>query len=332
MDDMVRQNLLQVKKMFGITKDRVMPIHNSLQIWYEGQEKAELQLDIKVWRLKSIWQRNIYLDFGIKILNPHKVKRVFVYFPFGVNKANIMDLGKELENTSLLNGIFNENYTIQTHTKNIIVKDDMGNAFFSIYELDIEKDITLERSFSGTVMSFEVKESPNPKYYRFRIKAENYGTLFEKYKPKNSFFDSAFIETEMIDFRINEKRNQHAGLMEMIEENQKFIIKDINFFVMSPIQDEIESDGVNLVYKRQLEMGNFWRRYLECGYKRMSVYKCKTAIGRARIDDFNCFCKINYRKSNLWTIALYLVVLCFLSVSFNCLSNILWLFLSNIIK
>lgn len=41
---MVRQNLLQVKKMFGITKDRVMPIHNSLQIWYEGQEKAELQL------------------------------------------------------------------------------------------------------------------------------------------------------------------------------------------------------------------------------------------------------------------------------------------------
>ena len=176
---MVRQNLLQVKKMFGITKDRVMPIHNSLQIWYEGQEKAELQLDINVWRLKSIWERKIYLDFGIKILNPDKVKRVFVYFPFGVNKANIMDLGKELENTSLLNGIFNENYTIQTHTKNIIVKDDMGNAFFSIYELDIEKDITLERSFSGTVMSFEVKESPNPKYYRFRIKAENYGTLFE---------------------------------------------------------------------------------------------------------------------------------------------------------
>ena len=108
---MVRQNLLQVKKMFGITKDRVMPIHNSLQIWYEGQEKAELQLDINVWRLKSIWERKIYLDFGIKILNPDKVKRVFVYFPFGVNKANIMDLGKELENTSLLNGIFNENYT-----------------------------------------------------------------------------------------------------------------------------------------------------------------------------------------------------------------------------
>lgn len=316
--------------MFGRTRDEVVPIHNSLQIWYDGSEEAELQLDINVWRLKNIWERKIYLDFGVKILLPNKVKRIYIYFPFDIKKDNIIDLGKKLENVFLLNGIFNENYTIQTQTKNIYVKDDTGNIIFSIYELDIKKDVVLETNFSGTVISFEVKGEKYPKYYRFRIMTDNYGTLFEKYKPNNSFFESAFTETEMIDFRINEKRNQDAGLMETIEENKRFIIDEINFFVMSPIQDDVESDGINLVYKRQLEMGNFWKNYLECGYKRMSVYKSKNTFGKSRIDDFNCFCKINFRKSNLWTIILYLLVLCLLSVSFNCLSNYLWYLLNSI--
>lgn len=303
-------------------KSREEVIPNSLQIWYEGLDTAELQLDVNIWRLKNRMKRKNYLDFGIKLLNPNNVRKIFIYLPFIINKTNILSLGGKLENASLLNGIFNENYNIQPQNKNILVKDNDGNMLFSIYNLNVEKDIVVETNFSGTVMSFDVKNSEYPKYYRFRIQAKNYGALFEKYKPNNSFFESAFIETEMIDFRINEKRNQDSGLMEKLEDNRKFIIRNINFFVMSPIQDEIESDGINLVYKRQLEMGNFWKKYLGCSYKRMSVYK--TIFEKSEADDFSCFCLIKYRKCNLWTIILYLLVLCSLSVSFNLLSNYLW--------
>lgn len=313
--------------MFGRTSDKVTPIHNSLQIWYSGQPKAELQLDINVWRLKNTLKRKIYLDFGIKIMTPNIVEKVYIYFPFIFNKSNIVDLGEKLKNTSILNGIFNENYSIYAQNKSIDVKGEAGKTIFSIYELDIERDIILEQNFSGTVMSFDVKNKSCPKYFRLRIMSNNYGTMFEKYKPKNSFFDSAFIETEIIDFRINEKRNQDSGLMETIDENNEFIFKEINFFVTSPIQDEIVSEGTNLVYKRQLEMGNFWKDYLSCEYKRMSVYKNKLILREEEIDNYNCFCKINYRKSNLGTITLYLVVLFLLSFTNNYISDYLKLFL-----
>lgn len=317
------------REMFGNSKDKVTPIHNSLQIWYEGKNSnVKLQLDINVWRLKSTWARNIYLDFGLRVSDPNSVEKVYIYFPFNIEKSNIVDLGKELVNASLLNGIFNENYVISTNTKNIFVREENSNkTIFSIYQLDVNKDIEVKENYSGTVLAFAVKNSNHPKYYRFRIKNLNYGSLFEKYKPQNSFFESAFIETEIIDFRINEKRNQDNGLMEEIEENNRFDIEIINFFVMSPIQDEIDSDGINLVYKRQLEMGNFWGAYLGKKYKKMSVYKCKTIKGISNNEDFNCFCKIKYRKSNVLTILIYLVVLCGLTVVFNLISDFVGLFL-----
>ena len=83
--------------MFGRTSDKVTPIHNSLQIWYSGQPKAELQLDINVWRLKDTLKRKIYLDFGIKIMTPNIVEKVYIYFPFIFNKTNIVDLGEKLK-------------------------------------------------------------------------------------------------------------------------------------------------------------------------------------------------------------------------------------------
>ena len=309
------------------SKDKIESIHNSLQIWYEGKQNSSgLEMDVNVWRLKGKIKREIFLDFGLKVLCPEDVCKIFIYFPFLLDKGNLISLGKQMENDSLLNGIFNENYVISTKAKNIsVIEENSIKEAFSIYQLDIEKDITIENVFSGTVVSFIVKHKNNtPRYYRFRVQARKYGTLFERYKPKNSFFESAFIETEIIDFRINEKRNQDNGLVERIDENQKFKIKVINFFVMSPIQDEIDSDGINLVYKRQLEMGNFWGAYLSRSYNRMSVYKCKTKDGISPIENFNCFCKIKYRKSNFFTIFIYLVVLFFLTIGFDFLSNMLW--------
>lgn len=119
-------------------------------------------------------------------------------------------------------------------------------------------------------------------------------------------------------------------MIEEIEGSKTFCINTINFFVMSPIQDEIESDGINLVYKRQLEMENFWGEYLGSNYNRMSVYKCKKSKSNEPIIDFNCFCKIKYRKSNIASIFVYLLVLGALSVLFNTLSNLIWTILSSI--
>ncbi len=311
------------------------PIHNSIQIWYEGNKdyQAEIALDINIWRMNN-FEKSVLMDFGLKIEDASIVKTIFMYFPFEFDNTNITDLGKTFLDQQILKGIFNENYVISANTKNpknILVKDDNTNDVkFSIYKFE-DSDFSVTNGFGGTILSFEVKIPPQTKsrYYRFRISCKEYPPFIEHYQPKNTFFESAFVETELLDFRINEKRNQDPSLIEAIVEKLRFKLLNVNFFVMTSVEDEVISDGINLIYKRQLEMGDFWNKYLEMPYDKMSVYKCNNVkTGSNGIEDFICFAKINYRKSNISTIIKYLLVLFIITIAFsicaNVISNFIW--------
>ena len=327
--------------MVNVKRGNKEPISNSMQIWYSGQNGAKLELDINVWRLKSFF-RKTYIDFGMKISEPNKVEKVYIYFPFNVSKEKIEDLGGKLENQSTLKGIFNENFVPCTSEKNSKIievienKNDTKKTKFSVYKLS-DEDFDIESGkFGGTLVSFKVKGEKtgtqvSDQYYRFRIFPKKYGTFVKRYRPQNSFFESAFIETEIVDFRIAEKRNQSENLLEAIAEGKTFEFKAINFFVMSPIHDEIMSDGVNIVYKRQLEEGHFWDDYLEQTYKKASVYKCKSPNEEELIEDFNCFFKIKYRKSNFLTILIYLIVLCVVTILLDAVSECVREFLGSLL-
>lgn len=306
-------------------KKKKQSIHNSIQIWYEGTEGAKLELDVNIWRIKHFF-RKIYMDFGLKVKGVKEVQKIFIYFPFEIQMREITDLGGQFSDVRMLKGIFNENYVPDADNKNIMVLDGKtGNSLFSIYQIDTQKDLTLEKLYGGVVLSFEVKpHGGDEKYFRFRIQPRKYGTFIERYRPKNSFFESAFVETELLDFRINEKRNQDLSLIETIKEHRQFSLININFFITTPIQDEVISDGTNLVYKRQLEAGDFWTNYLGHSYDRMSVYKCNTSFDSSETESFSCYSKINYRKSNFFTILKYLLVLCAVTVTFNIISNCIW--------
>lgn len=91
-------------------------------------------------------------------------------------------------------------------------------------------------------------------------------------------------------------------LIETIAEHQQFTLENINFFITTPIQDEVVSDGTNLIYKRQLEAGDFWKEYLGQSYERMSVYKNNNSFDGNEIESFSVFSKIKYRKSNFLSI------------------------------
>lgn len=321
--------------MFFKKNTVIKPIHNSIQIWYEakGTDEAGLDLDINIWRLKSI-ETKVFMDFGLKIEKSSDVNQVYIYFPFIFEKQSVSDLGETFRNPVILKGIFNENYVISDNTnnpKNLLVKDDDTNdVLFSIYTFSNENDLKVENIYDGTIISFVVKKAVQTdiRYYRFRIATRDYSPFIEHHRPKNTFFESAFIETELLDFRINEKRNQDPNLIEKITEHMRFRLNNINFFVMTSINDEVISDGINLIYKRQLEMGGFWKSYLKMNYKKMSVYKSNFVRKDGKIDGFTCFAKINYRKSNVFTILKYLIVLLIITVIYsicaNMISNVLW--------
>ena len=309
-------------------------IYNSIQIWYTKQSSSDtdvsLQLDINIWKFNKKLPNNIFLDFGLKLIGCDNVDRVYIYIPLSFTKNNIVDLGAKLENLDILQGIFNANYTITKRPENLnnLLVQENGKVLFAIYKYNNLDSFLVTSEYGGTVLSFPVKahkQTPN-RYYRFRIKLTSFEPFIESHHPKNSFFESAFIETEFLDFRLNEIRNQNKDLLERISSEQRFKIEDINFFVMISIKDEVVMDGFNLTYQRQLETGPFWTPYLELNYENMSVYKCNNIKkeDNGSIKDFNCFGKINHRKSNLKTILLYLFVLLLITLIFSIISNYVW--------
>ena len=337
---------------------------SSIQIWYESalDDSVDLELDINLWRLDN--QNNTaYFDLGLKIHDSLKVARAYVYFPFVFDSSQITDLGDRLKDLDIVKGVFNEEYSVHLDRKHIVVQDtNTAEEKFRIYRMD-SRDLKVENDFNGvkgTVVSFAVSDGNNNHtlYYRFRIKVDELLPFIEHYQPKNSFFESAFIETEMIDVRINEKRNQDDNLIEHIAQNKRFILRDVHFFVMTSLKDDVVSDGKNLVYKRQLEMGGFWKDYLEdYPYGRMSVYKSnnvkyvkdkksdqasksvpteitdqndkldqvdKSNQDTYYIEDFDCFARVNYRKCNKKTIVRYSVTLLVSTIALTFISEALY--------
>ena len=190
--------------------------YSSIQIWYDSNVSNAnvcLDVDINLWRLNSP-KHQAYFDIGLLIRDIAPVNKVYIYFPFNFEYGNIVDLGEKLKTPEMVQGVFNEDLFVKEDNKEIIVSDSNGERY-RIYCLDVGEDLHVENKYDGTLVSFEVKkneddESHRKSYYRFRVKAlkaQKFSPFIEHYKPKNSFFESAFIETEMIDVRINEKRN-----------------------------------------------------------------------------------------------------------------------------
>ena len=331
------------------------PKCSGIQIWYESYNPKVyvcLDMDINLWRLDN--QSNLaYLDIGLMIHDTFTVKKVNIYFPFkfGINK--ITNLGEKLGDLTTLQGVFNEDYSIKSSNKEIVVTDDNKREVFRIYSLDKTQDLNVEEQYNGTLVSFKpsgnrknyanqpTTERHHKTYYRFRIEADNFFPFIERYQPKNSFFESAFIETEVIDVRINEKRNQNTSLIEAIQENKRFVLTNVHFIVITSLNDDIVSDGINLIYKRQLEADGFWRKYLEdYSYGRMSVYKANSIkyvenkninikdannkTVKRYIEDFSCFAKVNYRKCNKKTISRYTLALLVSTIALTFISTSLY--------
>lgn len=273
--------------MLGINNTKIKDKYSSIQIWYESNDSNTnvcLDVDINLWRLNSPKHR-AYFDIGLLIRDIAPVNKVYIYFPFDFEHGNIVDLSEKLKTPEMVQGVFNEDYFVKADTKETIVLNSNGERFRICFLDNKSEDIKVEKKYDGTLVSFDVRKNEEDKshrksYYRFRIKdlkSKKFFPFIEHYKPKNSFFESAFIETEMIDVRINEKRNQNRNLIDdikKVKQYTRFVLTKVNFFVITSENDDVMSDGINMIYKRQLETGNFWTDYLENSKcKKMSVYK-----------------------------------------------------------
>ncbi len=322
----------------------------TIATWFDRKDNnvnddIKLDLHINFWKLskkghffKGLFfsQKRYFLDFGFKIENISSIASLNIHFPFKISRNDIEDIGTKLiDNHELTKSIFNENYHI--HDGNVVkqrsVQNSSNETLFNIYAIDFlenSNDISIVDVYGGTKLSIDLTSINNGNhcskyYFRFRLKGDVLSNFKRNHEPRNWFFQSAFTETETIDFRVNEKRNYHHSLAEHIGENNEFKIQKIHFLLMRDATEDFESQHINFTC-RTLEP-ELWMRYIgeEYNLENIIAYhwseKVKNVEDAKPIDSFNTLVKMKYHRSNFKTICLYVAIIGFMSICFNLASS-----------
>ncbi len=208
---------------------------NCIAIWLThtptdqfASEVNDLECHFNLWMLNTAGHQHhvknldCFLDIGIMLNHADNSTHINIFVPDEIDKSNLQDLGLTFrDRTGLVSALFNEDYGVLTRANEKVIEVQKADAtpLFDIYMLDIDNDISIERQFGGSTIRIRVPDHLRNKkhYYRIRLKCafvDQTGYIYTP--PASSFLEGAFFQTELIDFRVNEKRNLPSSLLEII--------------------------------------------------------------------------------------------------------------------
>lgn len=308
---------------------------NCIGIWLtnrHNQQPCELECHFNLWMLKRINRKrsdkfDSFLDIGIKLCHQNDPTYINIFIPNQIDKSNIQDLGIVFkDNIELVSAVFNEDYGVLTRSKEKIIEVQRVDTtpLFDIYMLDLENDVSIESQFGGSIISIHIPEYLKNKihYYRIRLKCDfvnNIGYIYTP--PASSILEGAFFQTELIDFRVNEKRNLPGFLLETIRQNGNVVFTKIHFFLMREASDDYIFSHKPPV-GRQLEK-DIWKAYVgeDYSFEQITAYHWKEAT---RHDSFSVFVKFRSFHSGLRTILITIGAIIILGIIGGFLGNLLY--------
>jgi len=318
---------------------------NTIALWYKPkndssleqeekpqEEKPTVKININLWKLplqknkKRIWKllplnkkkKNYFLDFGILVFDFNYIETIYIHFPFEFSEKHLEDLGPVIKNPEIVRAIFNENYSVEDKAELangvVITKGtrDKRKDFIIFTTLATTKKISIRPCSDGTIVEINVpSDNKGIKNGYFRIRINNIDKqkikFIQEYKPKNTFFQSITTATEVIDLRVNEKRNFMPNLIEKINKNKEFGYEKIHFLLIRDISDDLLFASYE-VKGRELET-DLWRDYVGNNYileDGVIAYHMKET-GEDKNKSANFLVKIRYFKTNWKIIIIYIL-------------------------
>lgn len=305
-------------------------------IWCKQVDKVTrnpIEIHFNLWRLRKVrsLKHDYFLDIGLLVSEINNITDMKLFIPFLLKKEEVSDLGKTLISShKLINGIFNEDYSSRNDNtpKQLKITDHKNNLQFIVYKLDeAANDYTIEQKYGGTIITIKTEKikasSDKPYYFRFRIKSSNLNKSVHKHRAASSIFESAFINTEVMDFRLNEKRTYNESLSEDMLDAGYFFIRKVHFLLLTNSNDELVLNGFSTTC-RQLEKG-LWESYVPNNYnlKNIVAYHWKKNDSENGIETFISLIKLKVFKSNILTILIYISIFGILTILFNIVSSII---------
>ena len=287
-----------------------------IAIWCSSVNKQStshsLEVHFNLWKLGKRENANCFLDIGLMIKNATNVSRLNIFIPEPITISNIEDIGKICrEKPDIISSLFNEDYRVSSRANEKIIEilDVDRITVFYIYVLDLNSDVLIEDVYGGSIIKIRIpKELANEKhYYRMRLKNSYVDSISHIYTPPNSVLESAFSQTELVDFRLNEKRNLNSSLLERMRLEGEVSFSKTHLFLMREASDDYVYSHKPPNNSRQLEV-DLWKEYIgeDYSFDRIIAYNWKeTAIHNS----FSAFVKFRFIRCNPSTIVTFIVII-----------------------
>lgn len=289
---------------------------NCIAIWCSSTNTQStshsLEVHFNLWKLGIRRKANCFLDIGLMVHDATTISHINIFIPKPVAKSNIEDLGITLrEKQDVVSSLFNEDYRVSSQAQEKIIEVlgvDRIPVFY-IYVLDLNSDVVIENTYGGSIIKIRVpQELANKKhYYRIRLKNPYVDSISRIYTPPNSLLESAFSQTELVDFRLNEKRNLNSSLLERIRSEGEVSFTKTHLFLMREASDDYVYSHKPPNGSRQLE-SDLWKGYIggDYSFDNIMAYHWKETNPH---DSFSAFIKFRFIRCNPLTIATFIVII-----------------------
>lgn len=301
----------------------------SIGIWYEvnNEELPQLEIHINLWNLRKGKKNTFpFMDFGIGIPDFRKIEELDILLPFDINKSEIIDLYKYVKDPDTARLIFNEvECEVSSKDRYSVIKSDSFDNSKLLISIKSESElysvVKCSRCQEGTILSVDFGELKKDDkfgeykdlYFRFRINSDNIKkSLFCPVQKKNWFLESGFVETEIIDVKINQERNlSHNVCKDYRLKKYRFaIFKKIHLLVMSDSSDVIDAFETGIYECRKLEE-RAWDNYLENNYDVTNIlayhWKRKSKDEKG-ICNFSKLIRVSSASTNMKVIITYMLI------------------------
>lgn len=310
----------------------------------QGESRTSVVLNFNLWT-QCDKKVDSFIDIGFKITDIFSSEKMTFFIPFG-SKSDIKDLSSLIHNTNVIGVIFNEKYSVTDlpDTKCFWPVTDIANdkTAFIIYSWEShagQSAISFKDAYNGVCCEIDVNKlesqidsynNPNVTkkddyYFRFRIKvpdSDSLDAIIKKYVPADSFLQSTFATTYIVDFRFNDIRSLPEGVNSaVIEKDNDFVaINKLHFLLMTKAHVDVET-GTKDVSIRELEL-NTWDSYVENRFdtKDIVAYHEKVVGQSQNIRRWEFFAKLKVNNSTLKIILTYLLALGVITIGYNIIS------------
>ena len=315
-------------KSFGV-------LYNRSESSDQDSKTSNFDMHINLWDLEG---SSPFIDIGLMVRKFRDINKILILIPFKIDKSCINDLSDMFNEKNVPNLVFNSDCSFQRKNGDLSLKinENDNDKQFLLYNMNNEKvDYKTQDDLCLITFDFsDLNEDANYKeysdlYIRFRINSDEIKKeLFCNIKEKNLFLESAFISTQIVDLKINKKRNiGEEYLRKFRREHYIFAEFDkIHFLIMEPANADVNILGAESYECRKLE--DEWREYIRpmSLKKDILVYHCRYKKGSDDlIKDYGKTIKITSSSTTMKIICIYITVI----IIINLVSNAIFQFFSN---